>query len=333
MTDEEIEKTRQRYIDLLWPLFFPDDPVSNDIAQYFASLLRIVGTEDKGWDPYLESRSILEDLNAILQSDRADEIFSDKNLSMWRIGLLMYSHIVEMGAPYEVIANLLRFRLGKGYSPNPYYAFLNKEEKKKFQRSGIYPHQKIKIIKMLSAQAGMHVGDIFDEFYDSNLRNAISHSDYVLTDTQFRVRNGTGALGAFSTPLEKLNVTITKSKLFISTIFGLDRTVREIWGKKKQLAVPYDPTYKGLMEILADDENLMCGFKVHWPNNSESVYRRTQDGIEMTNCMLDLKNSKVEFIVGLYARNPDAFSPLVEVNNKPVYTVIDGTEVTPTWNP
>lgn len=48
MTNEEIEVIRQRYIDYLEPLFFPEDPVSNDIVKYFASLLRIVGMEDRG---------------------------------------------------------------------------------------------------------------------------------------------------------------------------------------------------------------------------------------------------------------------------------------------
>ena len=166
MTDDEVEETRQRYIDTIQPLFFPDDPVSNDIIQYFASLLRIVGMEDKGWDPYLESKATLEDINAILQSEYSDKIFPDKDSTMWRMGLLMYSHIVEMDAPYEVIANLLRFRLGKGYSPNPYYMFLNSKEKKSFRRSGLYPSQKIKIIKKLSEEAGTDVGELFDEFYD-----------------------------------------------------------------------------------------------------------------------------------------------------------------------
>jgi hypothetical protein len=109
MTEEDIEAIRQKYIDTLEPLFLPEDPVSNNI------LLRIVGMEDKGWDPYLESRAILEDLNAIFQTELPDAKFPDKNLTIWRMGLLMYSHIVEMDAPYEVITNLLRFRLGNGY--------------------------------------------------------------------------------------------------------------------------------------------------------------------------------------------------------------------------
>jgi len=332
MTEEDIEATQQKYNDCLQPLFLPKDPVSNNIVNYFASLLRIVGMEDRGWDPFLESRSILEDLNAIMQTDLPDAKFPDKDLTIWRMGLLMYNHIVEMDAPYEVITNLLRFRLGKGYSPNPYYMFLNSDQKKRFKRSGIYPKQKIKIIKALSSKANLPVGDIFDDFYNGELRNAISHSDYILTDEEFRCRSGTGSVGAFCIPLNELNEIITKSKIFISTFFGLETAARECWGKQKHRAVPYDPVYKGLLEVLVSDDDLMCGFKIHWPNNSESVYRRTRDGVEMINCMLDMKNSTIKFMVGLYAREPGQFSPLVEKHGVPSYTKLEGAGVAPEWS-
>ncbi len=61
------EAIRDRYVPLMAPLFFPDDPTKPDIIQLFASLLRVVGMEDKGWDPYAESRSVLTDLNALMQ--------------------------------------------------------------------------------------------------------------------------------------------------------------------------------------------------------------------------------------------------------------------------
>ena len=93
MTEKELEATRRKYTDSLKTLFLPEDPLSNDIVNYFASLLRVVGMEDKGWDPYLESRSILEDLNAMSQTDLPGTKFPEKNLTMWRMGLLMYSHI------------------------------------------------------------------------------------------------------------------------------------------------------------------------------------------------------------------------------------------------
>lgn len=331
MTPEEVEAVRERYYQALKPLFFPELPTKHDIINFFASLLRVVGMEDRGWDPLLESRATLEDLNGIMQMELTNDRFPDAEMTKWRMGLLMYSHMVEMDAPFEVITNLLRFHLGYGYSPNPYYQFLGKDEKKRFSRRGIFPVSKIKIIKKLSKELGINVGDLFDEFYDSKLRNAISHSDYIFTDTHFRVRNGTGALGAYTVPLEKLNETITQCKAFYSTFFGIEHAARHSFGGIAKKALPYDPHYKGLLEVLADKDGAMCGFRVHWPNGSDSTYRRTEDGIEMVNCMLAMANSTIEFMVGTYARNPGSFSPLVEEGAEPIYTKREGDDAPLHW--
>ena len=57
---------RDRYFNILEPLFLPDGPVNDDIIRYFASLLRVLGMEDKGWDPDAESRNILHDINGLM---------------------------------------------------------------------------------------------------------------------------------------------------------------------------------------------------------------------------------------------------------------------------
>src|SRR5260221_13116670 len=143
------EGIRDRYVALMAPLFFPDEPTKPDIIQRFASSLRVVGMEDKGWDPYAESRNVLDDLNALMQLKLPAKIFKDRELTAWRLGLLFYSHIVEMSAPYEVLTNLLRFRLGKGYHPNPDYAFIRGNDPKRYQRYRLLPKQKIEIIQKL----------------------------------------------------------------------------------------------------------------------------------------------------------------------------------------
>jgi hypothetical protein len=79
---------RDRYFNILKPLFLPDDPVSNDIIRYFASLLRVLGIEDKGWDPYAESRNILNDLNRLMMVKLPKKKFPDGARTMWRLGLL-----------------------------------------------------------------------------------------------------------------------------------------------------------------------------------------------------------------------------------------------------
>jgi hypothetical protein len=239
------------------------------------------------------------------------KIFKEREMTAWRLGLLFYSHIVEMSAPYEVLTNLLRFRLGKGYHPNPYYAFIRENDRKRYRRSGLFPKQKIEIIQTLSKESGLEFGGIFDEFYRNDFRNAIAHSDFIFTDTGFRCRNGYGS-NSFELSYEQVDDLITKAKVFIGTFFGLEREARRLWGEKAGRGIAYDPTMKGVMEILVGADKLMNGFKVHWPNGSESVYRRTENGIVMDNCILALDHNTLDLFVGPYAQRRSAFSPLVE---------------------
>jgi hypothetical protein len=325
------ELKRDEYIDLLKPIFLPADPVSNDVLRYFASLLRVLGMEDRGWDPYAESRATLNDINGLFSINLPEEHFSEPHRTHWRFGLILYSHVVEMDAPYEVIANLLRFQLGDGYSPNPFFKFLTKSEQENFRRRGITTGRKIEIIKQLSERAGYSVGNIFNEYYDNKLRNSIAHADFILTDDDFRSRGDISGTKAFRVSYEELDRKIMCAKAFISAFFSLERGARQLWGVKKQCAIPYDLHYKGLLEILVDEEDLLCGFRVHWPNKSRSTYRRTKDGVEMSNCSLDLEHATISLFVDRYAVSPGAFSPLVEKNTEPIYTTLEGCNEPPVW--
>lgn len=330
-TSTPYEAKREEYIRRLEPLFILSAPPSDDIIKYFASLLRIVGTEDRGWDPYAESKATLNDINGFFSVGLPASSFPDPESTHWRLGLILYSHVVEMDAPYEVLTNLLRFRLGKGYSPNPFFIFLEEKEKQKFKSRGISTSRKIEIIQQLSKEAGLDVGDIFDDFYSNRLRNAIAHSDFILGGDSFRVRGGISGTRAFRVSYEELDKRIMCAKAFISALFQVEMTARQIIGAQKQKAIPYDQHFKGLLEILVDNNEVMCGFKVHWPNNTESTYSRTAGGIEMTNCSLDLQGATISLFVNLYAQNPGEFSPLVEAGSVPVYTALAGCSTTPVW--
>ncbi|MEP1922673.1 MAG: hypothetical protein ABJJ43_06510 [Ekhidna sp.] len=322
---------RDAYIDILEPVFLPADVISKDIMKYFSALLRVLGMEAKGWDPYAESRAMLDDLNGFFKIDKPKKWFKKPLETHWRLGLLLYTHIVEMDAPYEVILNMLRFQLGAGYSPNPYFDYLSLKEQKQFKKRGISTIRKIEIIKTLSNKANLKVGEIFDDFYDNRIRNAISHSDYILTEDSFRCRGGISGDNGFEKTFDDLDKMLLSAKAFIAAFFCIEQTARSIWGEMANKAIPYDNHYKGMMEVLADKNELMCGFKVHWPNETDSTYRRTADGVEMTNCMPAIQQNTLELMVGLYASDPSTFSPLVEKNGRPVYTKREGNDEPLHW--
>jgi len=152
-----------------------------------------------------------------------------------------------------------------------------------------------------------------------------------LTDEDFRSRSGISGMKAFKITYDELDGLITKAKAFMAAYLQVEMTARHVWGFQKGKAIPYDSHYKGLMEILVDDRDLLCGFVVHWPNNSQSMYRRTEQGVDMVNCMVGLKDATIELWVGLYARNPGSFSPLVERDAHPIYTPLDKSNTRPTW--
>jgi hypothetical protein len=327
----KLEEARGRYETLMAPLFLPEKPADPDIIQLFASLLRVSGMEDPGWDPYMESRAVLDDLNRLMQVDLPEDRFPDRDLTTWRLGLLFYMHIVEMSAPYEVLMNLLRYRLGKGYSPNPYYDFLTKEERKRAAKTGLFPHKKIEIIGKLGDEAGLDLRSMFSEFYSSQFRNAVAHSDFIFTEEDFRSRpDGFGK--AFKLTFVELDAMLTHAKAFIGAFFTLEREARRVWGAQAGKSFAYDVAYKGVMEVLADGAGLMSGFKVHWPNGSESTYCRSEEGIDMSNCMLDLKAKTIGLMVGMYARDPDPLSPLVERGQSLNYTALANGDQT-VWAP
>jgi hypothetical protein len=89
---------------------------------------------------------------------------------------------------------------------------------------------------------------------------------------------------------------------------------------------------KGVIEILVDTDKLMNGFNVLWPNGSESVYCRTENGIVKDNCMLALDHNTLNLFAGLYAQRRSAFSPSVEEGTAPNYAPLENGELL-IWSP
>lgn len=323
-------RIRERYLDAMEPLFFPEKPQLPDIKQYVCSLLRAGGIEDCGWDPFSESQKMIFDLFKMMKIEFSEEEFDEPKLVTWRLGLLFYSQIIEMNAPYEVLANLLRYRLGLGFSFIPFDEFLEKQEIKPSKRNGLFPHQKIRVLSELGDRAGLPIRNMFSEFYRRDLRNAIAHSDFIFVEHGFRCRgiiNG----GSFEISFEELDNILNRAKVFAHVFFSLERQAREFFGAMSDRFWGYDPTYKGIFEFLASGDGLLEGFKVHWPNGSDSYYRRSESGNDCVNCIITSKPPGLDMMVGLYARQPSEFSPLVEQGKSARYTPIEKSGEVPRW--
>lgn len=328
------EEIQNRYLDVLSPIFLPpmEEAISKDVVNYFSSLLRVAGMEDRGWDPYQESRKTLSDLASIINFNNFDDELEKSNHMALRLCLIYYSLAIEMNAPYEVILNLLRFQQNEGYSINPFRDSISNNEMKKY-RNGIIPtYRKIEIIQEKASIQGLNTDSVFLDFFRPDIRNAIFHSDYIIHEGRLRFQDQRAGQYV-EIESDTLNDLILRTRCFYETYFFIENKARELWGTMRDKGWGYDPIYKGVLEVLTDNFGSMNGFKLHWPNGSTSHYRRAEDGISMVNCRYDNNAKTISFFVGQYARNKGRFSPLVEEGRLPVYgkTEISGQQIA--WNP
>jgi hypothetical protein len=267
------------------------------------TLLRVAGLEDAGWDPFEESQEAMRDYNWHLKA-KSDEL-SDK--SQWRVGLLMYCQACEMSAVHTTLANLLRVYLGQPYHLNPLGSLGRADKKRMFK--WYPPSAKVKWHKLREMAQSANKSDLvrlIDNVYNDAVRNAFSHSDYVITQDEFRWTEG-GLPGHL--PLQNLNNLIGNAFSFFGPFIG----VRDRWLK---LAAEMPRYHRGpnfeVLELLKVDGKLN-GFRVHFSNGVSARFQRSPEGVDLMNVTIQ-KDGTINFFVG----------PLYELKQK---FVVDGQEV------
>ena len=113
-------------------------------------------------------------------------------------------------------------------------------------------------------------------------------------------------------------------------MFGLYERCRLSFTDFKNAFLPYDGHYKGVMECLFDADTRLIGYRVYWPNGTYGEYARTKEACSGVNLTFDPDGS-MNFMVGMFASQPGAFSPLVEYDAQPNYALKPGTQYRPHW--
>jgi hypothetical protein len=267
------------------------------------TLLRVAGLEDAGWDPFEESQEAMKDYNWHLKA-KSEEL-SEK--SEWRVGLLMYCQACEMSAIHATLANLLRIHLGQPYHLNSLGSLGRADKKRMFK--WYPPSAKVKWHKLREMAESANNRDLvrlIDNVYNDTVRNAFSHSDYIIAQKDFRWTEGAlpGRL-----PLQIVNNLIGNAFSFFGPFIG----VRDRWLKLAAEMQRYHrwPNFE-VLELLKSDGKL-SGFRVHFSNGVSARFLRSPDGVDLKNVTIQ-KDGTINFFVG----------PLYELQKK---YVVDGREV------
>jgi hypothetical protein len=336
---DAFRKRVRHYAEVLNPLFdatlFPEH---DWLFQFVRVLVRESGMQDAGWDPFHESRAVLDDLSNLARLELPVDKFPDTERTRVRLSLLSYCHITEMDFPYTLLANLLRMKLKQKYEMNPFADVATPIKRKKaiVGTKPPSPLKKITRVQELAAAANLpNIGAALTEIYDNVIRNSVYHSDYTVHNGEMRLISSHRLSRKHShyTPaveFDELGELFTNAFAFYSALFQLYERCRGVLFKDfKNVFMPFDSHYKGLMEFIFDDADRLCGYRTYWPNGSYSEYTRTDKGCTALN--LGFKGGDVDFMVGFYADNPGTFSPLVEADAQPVYAQRPGTGIRPHW--
>ena len=252
------------------------------------TLLRVSGMQDAGWDAFEESDEAFNDYNWHLGA-KSDDL-SDK--SHWRIGLLMYCQACEMSVVHSTLANLLRIQLDQPYHMNPLGSLGRADKKRMFK--WYPPSAKVKWQKIRNMAMEARTADLvrlIDNVYNDTVRNAFSHSDYIIGEENFRWTEG-GLPGQM--PLHNVNNLVTNAFSF----FGVFIAMRDHWLEATANMRRYHkwPNFE-VLELLKTDGKL-DGFRVHFSNGTAARFHRRREGVEALNLVFE-RDGTINFFVGL----------------------------------
>lgn len=154
-----------RYVQALDPLFAKAREVSE--FEFLMSLLRVRSMQDTGWDSY---ETTLRAVPALRDAGNSLKTFEASR----HLSLMMYCHIFEAAEPYEILGNLIGVAKGGRFSTRVFPV----------TRS---PGKKMAALTADASRAGVATLDVVFEAWDRDLRNAVSHSDYVLHGGELRI--------------------------------------------------------------------------------------------------------------------------------------------------
>ena len=110
--------------------------------------------KDTGWESHYESLAFLKNFKAIGEIDQPRDKFPYPAQTRTRLALISYCHVTEMNLPYELLAHLLRLRIGQKYAIDP---FAHLRTPKKSNEGGVK-----RIVKMMPVSPEKKIKKIED---------------------------------------------------------------------------------------------------------------------------------------------------------------------------
>lgn len=197
----------EKYLNCLEPLF--TKAKEKDEFHFILTLIRVKQLEDAGWDAFETIQDVFESY-----SDIKGKIKHNGD-SLAHYSLFLYGLTIEASELYEIMANLLNILDGKEYRVDNFPDTVLSDGRR-------IPQNPLNKINHLKSRAKKHGIDLsfFEEFIDTQLRNAVFHSDYSIYGKEVRLNKPQPRIYSHEEVLTLINRAQAYFEVFIKIFYG-----------------------------------------------------------------------------------------------------------------
>jgi hypothetical protein len=198
------------------------------------------GSQDAGWSTAEEAVHAYDQFTGLIKSMSKDDIVR------LRVILAFYLQVAEGSGFYEIPKKMMLTIGGRGNNLFPFASLVKRHEK---TGRAIDPNANL-IMRDLMGHAyelGLtELSEVFDEAFDSDVRNAVAHADYIIAQDGLRIRRKNGGAPRVI-PWEEFDALISRG----INLFSIIRQIVEEYVKS------YDPP-KTVKARLANHEPIFA---------------------------------------------------------------------------
>ena len=157
---------------------------------FLCTMLRVEPASEEEWDPLTESHAALTQYATQIQARPGGASLTA--LEDRRLAVLIYCHLTEVAAVYQLLANAMRCAEGKPYRTDPFRDLSTPDVRPPLRRPPT-PAQMIARLEDLEP-VPRNLLPLLDSFFDPDLRDAFYRSEYFLTKDSLRYRTVAGPI-------------------------------------------------------------------------------------------------------------------------------------------
>lgn len=253
------------------------------------TMVRVSGMSDTDWDPFDEAIRAFADYKDLIQIAEKE----DNKTRLMRIKLLYYCHLVEASAPLDFTYNLLRIKNGQKYHIKPFASLYSRRGSGKVVPPSI--NQKLKELEAIAVDDDdKELVKMYRSVYYDEVRNSFFHSDYCLTEAQYR---WTESGPAKSMKLNELDFLLESAFIFFKSFFYIwDQSRYHLGSAQRYWKLPNCET----LELIRNPKGMLIGFNMHFSNGVKATYCRNLDGSVTANNLTFQGDGSINFFIGSF---------------------------------